>query len=232
MNRYIRTLFGTMSVLVVGVAAQATPIVLLDRSPDAVPLASITPLGTPSAGNWTNMRMEQHFADSFSFNATVSLTGMSLYSGHWWGAVGDTVSIQLFDDAGGVPGTLLSEFNTTIASIDTNGASRSDASELTQKYADFGFTMVLPANATFWIGMSGGTSTSPGDIAAAGLISADDGQSALLYADGGPSLVPVVGDMSMRLYGNPIVTPDGGATVVALLLSCLGIASIYRRRIA
>ncbi|MCP5523790.1 MAG: hypothetical protein H7A46_19815 [Verrucomicrobiales bacterium] len=196
--------------------------IVLDRSPDAFLGALLLP---SDSGNWANARSGQHFADSFSFASPVTLTGMGQFSGQYWGAVGQTVTIQLWQDAAGQPGALLNEFQETISLVNTDGAS--SASLITQKYADFTVPITLAANTVYWISMSGGTPDAFGELALLGLSAPLDGLSAQ-FNNNTYSGLNSVGDVSMRLYSD---VPDGGVTLWMVGAGALGLAA-YRRKVA
>ncbi|MCP5524141.1 MAG: hypothetical protein H7A46_21595 [Verrucomicrobiales bacterium] len=196
--------------------------IVLDRSPDAFLGALLLP---SDSGNWANARSGQHFADSFSFASPVTLTGMGQFSGQYWGAVGQTVTIQLWQDAAGQPGALLNEFQETISLVNTDGAS--SASLITQKYADF----TIPDHACPQYGIldqhERWNPDAFGELALLGLSAPLDGLSAQ-FNNNTYSGLNSVGDVSMRLYSD---VPDGGVTLWMVGAGALGLAA-YRRKVA
>ncbi len=204
-------------------AANASALVLLDRSPDAYPGAALLP---GPVGDHSNERRSQHFADSFSFGTNVTLNGMGLYSGVNWGVVGETVTVQLWSDNAGSAGALLQEFQEKISSVNKAGAST--AYYISQKYVDFTSPISLLANTTYWIGMSGGTPAVFGQLAQLGLNSAQDGKSDVFSLNSLVTPGASVGDVSMRLYGSNSV-PDGGSTIAMLGLALTAVAGARRK---
>jgi len=212
-----------ITLALVATLAKADP-VLLDRSPDAYPTATLL---ASNSGNWANSRDSQHFADSFSFASGEVLTGMGLYSGSDWGSLGQTVTIQLWADNAGTPGLLLNEFQESISVIDTNGSS--SASLINQKYVDFTNPLNLAGSTLYWISMSGGDGSSYSELAMLGLSGSgapDDGRSFQISGNTPQGFTPV-GDASMRLYGHEV--PEGGLTVSLLGVAMIGLVSLRRK---
>ena len=152
---------------------------------------------------------------------------MGQYSPVSFGFLGNTVSIQLWQDNAGSPGALLSEFQETISSVNTNGTLT--ASNITQKYVNFTSPISIAANTTYWISMSGGTMSGGSELALLSLNSVENGASALFVS--GNTLVTSaigIGDVSMRLYSSSSV-PDGGSSIAMLGLALTAMAGARRK---
>ena len=196
-------------------------IVLLDLSPDAYPTATLS-YSDGSGGAWANGRVGQHFAESVSFPSSERLVGMGIYSSYMFGTVGQTVTVDLWQDSAGQPGALLNEFTEAITSVNTDGAST--APFITQKYAPFSSPVTLAANTVYWIGMSGGDVNDPySELGQQSLSPATYGGQAQFDGDTYQG-TPGIGDISMRLY-----VPDGGLTVTLLGMALSGLALIRRK---
>ena len=210
-------------------ADAALAVVILDRSPDAFPGADFSP---GSAGNFSNIRSGQHFADDFSFASNAVLTGMDIYSGVQFAAVGDTVTIQLFADATGSPGAILAEFTETIDLIDFEGISAT--TESNRKHVDFTSPLNLVGGTTYWIGMSGGSTTAAlqlGHLMLEGAGAPDDGTVAQFSNNTLQSNTQGIGDAAMRLHGTLVGVPEP-ATLGLLVAGLLGAGWARQRRAA
>lgn len=189
--------------------------IILDHSPEATG-------ATVTGGTWSNVRSEHHLADQVLFATDAQVTGMDLYSSPAFGRVGSfDVSIQLWADDGGIPGSLLTEFVTTITAIDTDGAGGSPYF-LTRKYVEFNRPLNLTAGTTYWIGMSGVSS----ELCLAGLTGPNtpgDGMMATFYGFHHVAIVSQVGDMAFRLHGT---TADASAVPEPASMSLLALGAV------
>ncbi len=194
----------------VGFPAQADvlPAIIWDYSPAATNTSS----GTDA---WTNDSSGQNFAEIVSFPDSATVTGMSIYSGTFFGSVGDLVTIRVWNDSAGLPGTLIHSFTETISVIDTAGVG--EWSNINNKFANFTTPINLAASTPYWIGMSGfevidinagllktfalaSLNTNPGD----GAMAQFSGTTRVPWL-----LSPVpIGDMAFRLYGSTQSQPD------------------------
>jgi hypothetical protein len=203
--------------------------IILDRSPGAYPGVTLEPdHGAP--GSQSNVGDGGNWADSFSFGSAETLTGMGLYSGSDWGTVGQAVTIKLWYDNNGVPGSLIQEFNTTVSVVNTEGAS--SVALITQKYAAFTTPISLAANTVYWIEMSGGNGTQLALLGVTDPAAGLAGYSALFNGDTFQGLhTPGIGDVSMRLYGFSAVPepPTCISGALALLLP-LSVPALRRLR--
>jgi len=160
-----------------------------------------SPLTTGGSGSsFANLSDGQNFVERIFFSTDVQVTDMDIYSQAASGSVGDSVTIRIFNDAGGQPGSLFTIFNETIAIIDTEGAISVDNN---RKHTDFSTPVNLLANTDYWIGMSG---TGNLEIAQLGLSTSFPEDSRMFQFSGlTPQLFTptFVGDMAFRLSGWP-----------------------------
>jgi len=201
--------------------------VILDRSPDAYPNATLNGLDPLSGvyGTLCNGWVGQFCADTVSFTSAQKITGMGIYSWRGVGYQGQLVTVGLWADNGGSPGALLQEFQTTVSDINTDGALTAQAEQINQKYATFPNPINLAANTVYWIGMGAGDINHPDDFKQLGLSSIDDGNMAI-FSSGSFQFVAVgLGDTSMRLYG----AWDAGSTVTLLGMAFGGLACLRRK---
>jgi hypothetical protein len=189
--------------------------ILLDQSPATTDAAILT-------DNLDNRAGGQNFAEDFEFASAVSLTGMDIYMKSEIASVGQSVTIRIFEDSTGVPGTKLFDFTETIDVVDTLNASATTE----RVYAEFTTPVALDGGTTYWIGMSGTADTLK--LAGLGIVSGtaapfDDSvmaqfsDEALVSVEGFGS-----GDMAVRLHGVP------EPSTFALIL--LGMAGCTRHR--
>jgi len=214
----LKTLATTMIVaLSIGVSANAA--IIWDYSPDTT--------GATYGGDWVNQSHWQNFAEKVNFSSNTTVGGMDIYSGSLYGNVGDIARVRFWSDNGGVPGTLLSEFDEAISVIDTDGTAT--VTDWRRKHVDFstGNLLNLLANTTYWIGMSGVGY----ELAQGSLNTPDDGQMAQF--DGASYAYPApVGDMAFRLHGEGGGAPVPEPGTWLLLGSGLAGLAVFRKRFA
>lgn len=172
--------------------------ILLDKSPATTGATVITnALGNASTS--------QNFAEDFSFSSAASLTAMDIYMSPLLPVVGDSVTIRLYEDTSGIPGTLLTELIEEIAIIDSEGAVTGNV----RVHADFTTPISLDAAKTYWIGMSGTSK----DLDLTGLSGVDPtGTMAQFTGTTFGFFTGEVGadDMAFRLEGTLIPEPTTG----------------------
>lgn len=165
---------------------QAAAAIIWDYSPAT--------LGATGIAGFNNQASGQNFAESVSFDANARITGMDIYSTDSLGVVGDTMTIRIWTDSSGQPGSLVTVFTEIISVIDSQGA----VAGVDRKHVDFTIPVDLAASTIFWIGMSG-TST---NIRQMGLNTnfPDDQMMAQFMGTSFEFLTePIVGDMAFRL---------------------------------
>lgn len=185
----------------------------------------------------------QNFAERIVFDVDVRLTGMSVYTYRHFAAPGREVMIKVWPDVEAAPELgSLSSFVTTLAEVDTDGIGPygpPSGANLrgVRAHAEFGaHAFVLPANTALWIGMSGwDTNLAPRDLGLFGLADVSlpgDGGMWRLLGDGNAFFDGSVGDMAMRIYGDPVDTPppptgvpDGGSSLLLLGFSLTVLAA-------
>jgi hypothetical protein len=177
--------FGLITILLVGGTANGA--IILDHSP-------LTTGATISSNIWTNILSIQSFADDVNFISGATVTGIDIYSSDFFGAVGQQATVRLWADNSGQPGVLLDTINTIISSIDDSGATDGN----NRIHADI-TSLLLAANTTYWIGMTGTTEV----LTQTGLLNFDD--SIMAQFNGGSTFSYFtsnsVGDMAFRLEG-------------------------------
>ena len=195
----------------VAVPAQAFTIqptnIIWDYSPAATNTSSVPD------GFLVNASSGQNFAETVSFPDPATITGMSIYSGVNVVSVGDGVTIRVWTDSAGVPGTLIHNFTETISVIDTAGVG--DWLFVNNLFANFTNSINLAANTPYWIGMSGfgvTIETNIGEVETIGLawLNTNPGDGAMAQFSGTTLVTGFqpVGDMAFRLYGTTQSQPD------------------------
>jgi hypothetical protein len=194
----------------VGFPAQASAFLLPAIIWDYSPAATNTSSGTDG---WENGSSGQNFAEIVSFPDSATVTGMSIYSGTFLGSVGDLVTIRVWNDSAGIPGTLIHSFTETISVIDTAGVG--EWSNINNKFANFTTPINLAASTPYWIGMSGfgviiDTIIGPVETIGLASLNTNPGDGAMAQFSGTTletGLQPL-GDMAFRLYGSTQSQPD------------------------
>ncbi len=181
--------------------------IIWDYSPAATNTSSVPD------GFLVNASSGQNFAEIVSFPDPATITGMSIYSGINVVSVGDGVTIRVWTDSAGVPGTLIHNFTETISVIDTAGVG--DWLFVNNLFANFTNSINLAANTPYWIGMSGfgvTIETNIGEVETIGLASlnTNPGDGAMAQFSGTTLVTGFqpVGDMAFRLYGTTQSQPD------------------------
>jgi hypothetical protein len=159
-------------------------------------------------------------ADQASFTSAATVTGMDIYSSADTGFVSTT--IRIFNDLGGLPGTLVvPEFTEIISVIDTAGLPI--GSSLTRKHVDFTTAVLLDANTTYWFSMTG-TNSDLG-LALYGASTIADGEHFNRFGSG--VWTPSFSDTAFRLSGTLAAIPEPG-TLAILGLGLVGLGFARR----
>jgi len=163
-------------------------------------LSPATTGGTVSSNSWSNERPGQHFAEWVNIPTATAISGIDIYLATGSGGVGSPVVITIWNDAGGLPGTVAAQYFTTVNADDLEGASAGNH----RLHADFP-PFLLQASVVYWIGMAGDNVNlvqtgllgvgPPGDSRMA-QFSSDDTFSYFTQTS--------VGDMAFRLFGQPV----------------------------
>ena len=159
---------------------------------------------------WSNNSSGQNFADNFSFGSAQTLSGMDIYTATAFPSVGMSVTVRLWSDGGGLPGTLLDNFTTTVTAVDSVGTVA--GTDDVRVHADF--TLSLAANTMYWIGMSG-TNAELGQYGLGGPNAPGDGGMAQFAGTTFSFFASTIGDQAFRLEGSPSAIPEPSSVVLA-----------------
>ena len=214
---------STASLIALCVIALATPraeaAILIDQSPGT--------FGVGSTFDWGNTQF-QYWAESVSFTTPVQLTGMDIYGGASWGTAGTAMTVRIFNDAGGQPGSIFQQFASTITIFDTSSAGTDSFNR--RKFAPFTTPVTLQANTTYWIGMSATTGEAAQRLLPTSVNVGDD--KTFRFTTSGNGFV-TSGDMEFRLYGDVLEVQGAVPEPTSLAiwgLGALGLAIANRRR--
>lgn len=181
------------------------------------------------AGLWSNEAPVQNFGELVSFGSDQQIVGMDIYTELDFATVGQSVTVRIWSDAAGVPGSLLFDFTEAISVVDSEGAIGSEV----RVHADFTTPVTLLGGTGYWIGMSG-TSTQLGQR---GLIGANAPDNSRMAQFSGTTYSgqteTFVGDMAFRLHGpSHSAVPEPSAIAIWSLaaMGCLIGFRVNRKR--
>ena len=210
MNRNASQLFVlAIAAMAFGTAPELNAAILWDYSPSIY--------GSPFY-NRVSYTTNLNYAESFSFNEPVQLTGIDIYGHSTNGRVGMSTTIRLWSDLAGKPQTLLSSFTENISVIDRDGAAVNNINN--RKHVDFTVPLTLSANTTYWIGISAyteGLSLASTDTRPPGGNGTAAVFSGTLYLTSS-----VGGDLAFRLHGE--VVPEPSSLVILAGMAWAAIA--------
>jgi hypothetical protein len=152
---------------------------------------------------WVNDSSAQNFSDQFLLGQDTTLTGMDIYTRDDFLSIGQSVTVRLWSDNSGTPGTLLQNFTEALAAVDTQSAG-SDLS-VRRSFANFVNPVSVLANTRYWIGMSG-MDSELGQLTLTGLNAPGDNTVARFN---GTTFFTndSIGDQAFRLHGNATAVP-------------------------
>jgi hypothetical protein len=179
--------------------------------------------GEVSADDWINNYNMQSFAEAVSFASDTTVGGIDIYSTSSYGYIGESVTVRLWSDSTGQPGTLLNTIVTTITAIDTDGAVGNN----NRKHADI-TPLTLTAGTTYWIGMTG---TGENHINQTGLFGVSGGDGKMAQFNGSDTFsyfTDVTGDMAFRLEDTTNAVPEP-TTMLLLGFGLMGLAGVRRK---
>jgi hypothetical protein len=178
--------------------------------------------GADINGPWSNISSIQNFSDQFLLGQDTTLTGMDIYARDGDPSIGQSVTVRLWSDNGGTPGTLLQAFTEALAAVDTQSAGSDPF--VRRAFANFVNPVSVLANTRYWIGMSG-TDSELGQLTLTGLNA--PGDNTTVGFDGTTfSTNYSIGDQAFRLHGNATAVPTP-----ALLPGLMGMGmAVWRKR--
>jgi hypothetical protein len=227
----MKTIGMLMAAIAIGAGASpAKAAFLVEYSPSTTG-ATITPPGNTAGAAWSNQSTGQNFAESLLFNNAVTATAMDIYTGTGFAPVGTSVTIRLWTDNLGTPGSLITTFTEAVALHDSDG--NAGKATVFRIRANFTNDLHLAANTRYWIGMSGTTS----DIGQLGLTAPnapDNGSSAKFSGTTFQNHATDVGDLAFRLEGsvdslNAVPAPPGAVLAAIGAFGLIGIRMIRRK---
>jgi hypothetical protein len=182
-------------------------------------------------GSLASFANDQQIADKATFATGITLGGMDAYGlDNAIMAVGESVRVRIFNDAGGNPvtGTSLFDFTENITIRDTDGvAGKTDpgGNTISRYHVDFSIPVVLTAG-THWFSMSRSIGAFS-QLTMNGLVAGDDNSR---FVNGPFTGQDVNGDMAFRLFDNQleVISEPGALAVFGLGLA--GIGLMRRRR--
>lgn len=223
-----KLLWGKPSAIAALTVASLTSATLL-TAPDPATAAIVWDYSPATTGatvvpdfRFTNVSTGQNFAEQFLLGQDTTLTGMDIYTRGV--SAGQSVTVRLWSDNGGIPGTLLQTLTGALDTVDTQGAG--SAPSVLRAFSNFTNPIAVLANTRYWIGMSG-TSSSIGQVALTAPNAPGNGTLAQFNNTTFLGFSNNAGDQAFRLHGTPIPTP-------ALLpgLIGMGVAAWRKRKAA
>jgi hypothetical protein len=189
--------------------------------------------GAVGSGSFASIATDQRVSDQATFTTAVTLGGMDTYVlDNAPISVGDSVTVQIFDDAGGIPvtGTPFASFTELVSIKDFEGSDGviNSGTTVSRIHVDFTNTVALLANTTYWFSMSK-TVGAFSQFTVTGLVGGDN----LSRFVGGPFVPGVINsDMAFRLFDDQVevLSEPSGLALMSLCLVGLGFA--HRRKLA
>ena len=220
LNKALNIGLGGMAIALVSTPVNASTIIW-----DYSPATTNTISGLSS--RFVNVSTSTNFAESVSFSVPHLLTGMDIYSNDAFGAVGNNVTIRVRLDNAGTPSNLIHDFSETITLIDDEGIG--DWSSVNRKFVSFSFPLLLEADRTYWIGMSGESqSVSESEQLAQAFLDTNpgDGRVAQFFGTDFNRFNSLRGDLAFRLHGRAVPEP---LTILGAM-TAVGIGSFFKSK--
>lgn len=176
--------------------------------------------------NWVNEIPGGHYADKVTFNFDTIIDGIAVYGARNFNEIGDPVLITIWQDADGIPDSVIQQYHSTISEIDLEGATDFNK----RNYASFD-DFIMFANTPYWIGMGGADGHR---MVQSGVLGAPGGDNRMAVWSSDNTFYRVMnetmGDMAFRLYGEAGAPVPEPATMILFGTGLACLVGIIRKK--